>query len=546
MRWVQLKQKILGVWVNLYPQTKSDLVSDDSDYEKNNITQALNQIKETAVTVLSEDSVVTVGSGGDYSTLQEAFDGEAHQIPGLYSIEVRMLSGFVISSGIELNAGDFRHFILTGEDEIHEVANGFTGDIISYNDVLGPTLDVLIDMKNEGRDGIRAANSNFVVNSGCGVINAGECGIRAARCNFNASRSNFSGAGLIGVTCVLSTDGNVNNADLEGAGNHGLRVQSLSTVVANSAQCRRGAEDSDNDVFVTNGGVIHFSSNDNSDFPYYYTFRGLQSTPPPNPEEYDIYINSIDGLYYIYEDGAWHELKPKTGGQNVTSNELTSKGIIYSVEPFYLAENGVTIIAREGIIVGTTGYVDGIKEGHPLYGEEFTLREKAQITPENASRSVTTGIENMNSVFYNEDFNEDISHWDTSSVTTMNFMFAAGSGGNPFNQDIGSWDTSNVTSMENMFINAHFFNQDIGSWDTSSVTNMQSMFVSANSFNQDIGDWDTGNVTTMDFMFFAANSFNQDISSWNVELIPEKPQFFDFGAEFEGQDEMQPQWGTVQ
>lgn len=46
MRWVQLKQKILGVWVNLYPQTKSDLVSDDSNYEKSNITQALNQIKD--------------------------------------------------------------------------------------------------------------------------------------------------------------------------------------------------------------------------------------------------------------------------------------------------------------------------------------------------------------------------------------------------------------------------------------------------------------------------------------------------------------------
>ena len=43
-------------------------------------------------------------------------------------------------------------------------------------------------------------------------------------------------------------------------------------------------------------------------------------------------------------------------------------------------------------------------------------------------------------------FNEDISHWDTSSVTNMAFMFCQA-----FNQDIGDWDTSSVTDMSDVF-----------------------------------------------------------------------------------------------
>ncbi len=54
-----------------------------------------------------------------------------------------------------------------------------------------------------------------------------------------------------------------------------------------------------------------------------------------------------------------------------------------------------------------------------------------------------------------------------------------------FNDNISGWDVSNVTTMEEMFGwgNLVAFNQDLSFWDVSSVRYMNEMFDSASSFN---------------------------------------------------------------
>lgn len=142
---------------------------------------------------------------------------------------------------------------------------------------------------------------------------------------------------------------------------------------------------------------------------------------------------------------------------------------------------------------------------------------------------------------YTQQFNQDLSGWDTSNVTSMYQMFLEAQTFNQdiggwniskvtdtsymfynayrFNQDISAWDTSAVTTMSHMFRNAQTFNQDISAWDTSNVTDMSRMFEYAVNFNQPLAGWDTSKVTDLSGMFFVANNFNQDLSSWNTSAV---------------------------
>ena len=131
-------------------------------------------------------------------------------------------------------------------------------------------------------------------------------------------------------------------------------------------------------------------------------------------------------------------------------------------------------------------------------------------------------IQDMEGMFQDTFINADISGWNTSSVTDMQYMFY---GATSFNQNISGWDTSSVTNMGYMFNDATAFNQDISSWDTSAVTTMEGLFYDATSFNQDISSWDTSKVTTMRSMFNDATAFNQDLSSWDTSNVTSMEEY---------------------
>ena len=99
---------------------------------------------------------------------------------------------------------------------------------------------------------------------------------------------------------------------------------------------------------------------------------------------------------------------------------------------FYLADNGVTVLCPAAA-VGDTGVVDGVT---------YTKRDRAALdalvaaspTDEvELARSCTTGVTDMSQLFGAAGgskvsdpttFNPDLSSWDTSSVTDMEFMFS--------------------------------------------------------------------------------------------------------------------------
>lgn len=147
----------------------------------------------------------------------------------------------------------------------------------------------------------------------------------------------------------------------------------------------------------------------------------------------------------------------------------------------------------------------------------------------------TQNIRQMERVFLKaRNFNQDISVWDVSSVTTMSRMFRRSG----FNQDIArcaspeaGWDVSNVIIMKRMFKNSDF-NQDLSCWNTAKVLSFSEMFSEAAEFNQDIGGWDTGRAEDLSGMFQSALSFSQNLAQWDVTNVTDAQSMFDGATAF--------------
>ncbi len=116
----------------------------------------------------------------------------------------------------------------------------------------------------------------------------------------------------------------------------------------------------------------------------------------------------------------------------------------------------------------------------------------------------------------------DLSKLDTSKITDMKKLFIYSN----FSGDISRWNVSNVTNMEWMFLKAENFNSDIGNWDVSNVKNMDIMFFDAKKFNSPLNSWDISNVVSMSGMFVGANNFDKNLSNWKLNKVENCNQIF--------------------
>ena len=79
------------------------------------------------------------------------------------------------------------------------------------------------------------------------------------------------------------------------------------------------------------------------------------------------------------------------------------------------------------------------------------------------------------------------------------------------------------------------FNGNLSQWDVSNVTDMNYMLKDATSFNGDLSHWDVRQVTDMDECFSGATSFNQQLGgSWAQSTADKHAMFYDSPGSIEG------------
>jgi len=86
-----------------------------------------------------------------------------------------------------------------------------------------------------------------------------------------------------------------------------------------------------------------------------------------------------------------------------------------------------------------------------------------------------------------------------------------------YNQNITSWNVSSVTTFSRMFQNNTAFDQNIGSWNISSGTNLSFMLYNSDAFNQDISSWDVNQVTSL--TSFMQNATGLSTANYDALLI---------------------------
>ena len=175
--------------------------------------------------------------------------------------------------------------------------------------------------------------------------------------------------------------------------------------------------------------------------------------------------------------------------------------------PFYVAENGVTIKARDWVSVGTTAELNGL-----VYTAVDLPSLKEWINAGNdLSKVVTTKVNT------------------SANGSEVAVLFNRDGYGYIDIEGIEGWDVSNWISFIGLFYSTKPVVSDLSSWDVSNVTNISAGF-GLGTVNPNINNWDVSNVTTMSTFFFGNIGEKyiegMDLSGWNVSNVTNSNSFF--------------------
>lgn len=187
---------------NVAPDENGNVDLQIKDFKEQEKLVRKNQLDEALEEIPIRQQSLTLNVPTDFPTLDSAFhEIESNIYATRASVYVNIEAGHQISEGVVLKSRDYRRVTIQSEDDMVEVADGFTGDLLKGSDCHFPIFNVLVDMKNLGSFGLGLySNANATVKPNCGVINAGNDGVFVNRLSqLYAHEANFSGANRYGM-----------------------------------------------------------------------------------------------------------------------------------------------------------------------------------------------------------------------------------------------------------------------------------------------------------------------------------------------------------
>jgi hypothetical protein len=258
---------------------------------------------------------VTVGSGGDYATINAALAYLSQFIPAYKNTYVRatvnQLSGFVMAEQVLVSGVDFGWVSLSSVDAevtidhtaltIVDGAGGYPAFGVRDGGTL-PKINTLYRFSagavpGDNKNGIYCVRGGYVdINAGKGVADAGTYGLFVngsgeAFCD----GANFSGAGTTGVYALVGSIAVVGAVDVSNAGTYGIHSGGAYVYATGADTSGAGTAG----TFVEGGGVLIPLTNMTDDD----TMATATATAPASGESVVAYVDAFFSETSVAADG---------------------------------------------------------------------------------------------------------------------------------------------------------------------------------------------------------------------------------------------------
>ncbi|AKU42647.1 hypothetical protein [Vibrio phage H188] len=344
----------------------------------------------------SLSKVVSVGSGGDYQTINDAIKASQEKPKVLESrnlIQINLLSGFAMSEQVIIFNSDLGHIIITSDDPIVSInRSALNSSKLSYlsqsnfpafgimENSVGPVISCLFQMDSSGdgtnRTGILVNSNSFIeVRPGCGVTDVGHRGLHLSSSTAVANSAVFDRANDVGVRVGNQSKIWADNISAEDAGQNGCSVDAGGIASIISAKFNRALGVSC--LNVSAGATATFTNGEASDGSI-----GISTDGGDVRFEGATITNNTDGNVVATDGSTLKGKLANLAGSTNGSGIKASNGCQVDIHGADTSDNAVN---GAWFLTGTHGDVTGVTSNDN--GNNALLCQSSSMS----ARSVTTG-----------------------------------------------------------------------------------------------------------------------------------------------------------